>query len=289
MFVIDGRAIAKKIREDLKHKIAASGLAPGLAAILVGNDPASKLYVSLKEKACAEVGIRFEKHLFGESSKEDQIIQKIKEINGNPKFHGILVQLPLPTGLNVHKILKTIEPNKDADGFISKINPVLPRAIWTLIEEGLKLKNHHAVGQKTLVIGNSAEFIKTTADFLDAKRLNCKTQTYDQICQDKKQIKHFDIVVIAVGEPKFLNGADFKDDAIVIDIGTNRLPDGRIVGDVDYESTKDKDIWITPVPGGVGPVTVATLLENIFLLAQKICPVIQPRKVALGDQKETTD
>ncbi len=272
MFTIDGRAIAKKIREDLKQKIAAAGIKPGLAAILIGDDPASKLYVSLKEKACAEVGIHFEKHLFPATVSEQTIIKTIEQLNNKMSIHGILVQLPLPEGFETDKIIAAIEPKKDVDGFgpHSKAEPVLGQAVWRLITEALEHLNTEALKHlNALVIGKSDVFLQTVSNYLHAKHLDTQTLDVKNLHNSKSLIHNSDIIVVATGHPNTLTGNDFKDGAIVIDIGTNRLPDGHVVGDVDFESTKNKKGWITPVPGGVGPVTVATLLENTFELATK--------------------
>lgn len=269
MFSIDGRAIAKKIRENLKQKIAASGIVPGLAAILVGDDPASKLYVTLKEKACVEVGIHFEKHVFPITTPEETIIKTIEQLSRKPNIHGILVQLPLPAGFDTDKIIAAIDPKKDVDGFgtQSKAEPVLGHAIWKLIYEALDPESPETPNLNTLIIGNSEVFLKTTASYLFKKGLKIKATKTENL--NISDIKDYGIIIVAAGRAEFLRGENFTNSAIVIDIGTNRLPDGRVVGDVDFESAKNKNIWLTPVPGGVGPVTVAMLLENVFELATK--------------------
>lgn len=270
MRLIDGRSLAKKIRAGLKEKIAASGLTPGLGVILVGDDPASHLYVRLKEKACAEAGIYFEKYLFPAGEMEEKIIEKIKQLNAAPNIHGILIQLPLPSHLNPNRVIAAIDPAKDVDGFhpdnVKKlregqlaVEPVLAKAIWGLIQE---VKQNNAT--KTLIIGNSDAFTEPLELFLKQKGLDASHVHFQEL--NRSVIKQFDIVIIAVGLPNFLKGEDFKDDAIVIDVGINRLPNGAICGDVDFESTQNKNGWITPVPGGVGPMTVAMLLENVYLL-----------------------
>ncbi|MBI5023089.1 MAG: bifunctional methylenetetrahydrofolate dehydrogenase/methenyltetrahydrofolate cyclohydrolase [Candidatus Magasanikbacteria bacterium] len=281
MQLIDGLALAKKIRAELKEKISASGLTPGLGVILVGDDPASHLYVRLKEKSCAEAGIYFEKHFFSTDAGEKIVIQKIQQLNAAPNIHGILVQLPLPHHLNPDRVIAAINPDKDVDGFHPKnvqsmregrldIEPVLAKAIWRLIDETRKQNNTALT--KTLIIGNSDAFTEPLELFLKRKRLNASHIHSRQF--NDSSAKQFDIVIVAVGQPNFLAGHDFKDGAIVIDVGINHLPlptgqvgNGTICGDVNFESTRDKRGWITPVPGGVGPMTVAMLLENVFLLS----------------------
>jgi len=278
MIKIDGRAIAQKIREDLKKKISALTNKPGLGVILVGADPASHLYVKLKEQVCAELGVHFEKFLFFATEKEEKIVNKIEELNKRKDIQGILVQLPLPFHLNTEKIIKTINPRKDVDGFHpenvrllkegkSRIEPVLIKTIWILIKEAIQQKNTVIIEQLScLIIGNSDVFTEPLESFLRQKNLQTTSIQPQQL--NKGEVKNFDIVIVAVGQPNFLNDRDIKDGAIVIDIGINRLPDGKIVGDVSWDDT-DKIGWLTPVPGGVGPVTVAMLLENVYLLARK--------------------
>ena len=283
MRLIDGRSLAKKIRAELKDKIAALGITPGLGVILVGNDPASHLYVRLKEKACAEAEIYFEKYLFPTDAAEETIIQKIQELNAAPNIHGILIQLPLPSPLNPNSVIAAIDPTKDVDGFhpdnVKKmregqpaVEPVLAKAIWRLIEDARK--NAGLDAKKCLIIGNSDAFTEPLELFLKQKGLDASHLHSKQF--DGSITKQFDIVIIAVGQPNFLRGDNFKDGAIVIDVGINRLPlpagqvgSGAICGDVNFESTRDKNGWITPVPGGVGPMTVAMLLENVYLLTVK--------------------
>ncbi len=285
MRLIDGRALAAKIHQELKKKISALELKPGLGVILVGDDPASHLYVRLKEKACAEVGINFEKKIFPANTPEEIIIETIEQWNapsGHPPqgdngtiIHGILVQLPLPSHLDAGKIISAIDPKKDADGFHPEnirtlkagqpfVEPVLAKAIWQLIQEAMKQGDNEKM-KETLIIGNSDVFTESLEIFLRQKGLNAIHLHPDQVIKNK--IQTYDFLIVAVGQPNFLTGHDFKDGAIVIDVGINRLPDGRNCGDVNFESTRDKNGWITPVPGGVGPMTVAMLLENVYLLS----------------------
>lgn len=277
MRLIDGRVLAQKIRAELKEKITALGLTPGLGVILVGDDPASHLYARLKEKACAEAGIYFEKYLFPADAAEETIIQKIQQLNAAPKIHGILVQLPLPSHLDPNRVITAIDPAKDADGFHpenirllladhQRVEPVLAKAVWALIAETQK-QFAQLARLNTLIIGNSDIFTQTLESYLNQKGLMASS-VHPQQC-DYAAIQQFDAVIVAVGKPNFLRGENFKDNAIVIDVGITKLPDNRVTGDVDFESTKQKNGWITPVPGGVGPMTVAMLLDNVFILAAR--------------------
>lgn len=279
MNTIDGRAIAQQIRDDLKQKISALINKPGLGVILVGENPASHLYVRLKEKACQEVGIYFEKYIFPANTPEEQIIQTIQQFNNSTSINGILIQLPLPAEFNTNKIILAMDPKKDADGFHPenirllkegrpRIEPVLAKTIWQMIETALKRLNYKTIEKLScLIIGNSDAFTEPLEAFLRRKNLKASHIHPQQL--NREILKQFDVIIVAVGQSDFLRGEYFKNDAVVIDVGINKLPDGKIAGDVNFESTKNKTGWITPVPGGVGPVTVAMLLENIYLLAQK--------------------
>lgn len=282
MQIIDGKTIALKIRQELKEKISASGAKPGLAAILIGADPASHLYVSLKEKACVELGIHFEKYLFFAAEPEEKIINQIKILNQRPDIHGILVQLPLPSQYNENKIIQTIDPNKDADGFHPtnlkllekgqpKIIPVTTKAIIKLIEStNIPLANKQAV-----ILANSSIFASPIKKILEGKGVKTEIIIYnpDMPLHQYPIMSTADIFITAVGRPKIVTGSVIKDGAVVVDVGTTRVnvgteeaPEWKTVGDVDFASTEAKNGFITPVPGGVGPVTVAMLLESIFEL-----------------------
>lgn len=285
MQIIDGKTIALKIRQELKEKIAASGIRPGLAAILVGADPASHLYVFLKEKACAELGIHFEKYLFSGAEPEEKIIEQIQSLNQRPDIHGILVQLPLPSQYNENKIIQIIDPNKDADGFhpanlklLEKgqpnIVPVIVRAIIKLIES----VSHPLFGKQAVVVANSSVFASPIKKILGSKGAKTEIIIYnpDLSLNQYPIIPTADIVITAIGRTKIITGSIIKNDAVVIDVGTTRVnfgteeaPEWKTVGDVDFESTTEKNGFITPVPGGVGPMTIALLLENVFELSTR--------------------
>jgi methylenetetrahydrofolate dehydrogenase (NADP+)/methenyltetrahydrofolate cyclohydrolase len=267
--ILDGRKLATGIRRNLKRKIAKSNIQPGLAAILVGNDPASETYVGLKEKASAEVGIYFEKYLFPARTAQASIIQKVKELNRDKKIHGILVQLPLPGRLNENKVIQVIDVRKDADGFHAEnvklflkgksvIQPGLPYGIvQLLVSSRVVLKNKHAH-----ILAKSPIFISPLKKMLEAKGI--------YVTSGRKIIsaKDADIVISALGKPHFVEARHIKKGAIVIDVGYNRRGK-KVVGDV-HPSVNKKAGYLSPVPGGVGPMTVAMLLENTYQLAKNI-------------------
>lgn len=278
MQLIDGQAIAKKIREEIKQEIQDSGLKPGLAVILVGADPASHLYVSLKEKACDEVGIHFEKYLFFASEPEEKIINQILLLNARPDIHGILVQLPLPEQYDADKIIQAIDSKKDADGFHPEnlklleqshliLLPVTTKAVATLIKSTRVV----LTDKNAIILANSQTFAAPIKNYLE----NHGVPTEIIIYIPNVIIPKADILITAVGKPKIITADLIKDKAIVIDVGTSRInvgteetPVWKTVGDVDAENLKEKTGFLTPVPGGVGPVTVATLLENVLLLSK---------------------
>ncbi|MFA6272157.1 MAG: bifunctional 5,10-methylenetetrahydrofolate dehydrogenase/5,10-methenyltetrahydrofolate cyclohydrolase [Patescibacteria group bacterium] len=267
--ILNGRKLAVGIRRNLKQKIAKSNIQPGLAAILVGNDPASETYVSLKEKASAEVGIYFEKYLFPAKTTQANIIRKVKKLNRDKKIHGILVQLPLPGRLNENKVIHAIDVRKDADGFHAEnvklflkgksvIQPGLPFGIVTLlVSTHVSLKNKHAH-----ILAKSPIFISPLKKMLEAKGV--------EVTSGRKidAVKNMDIVISALGKPHFIQSKHIKKGAIVIDVGYNRKGK-KVVGDV-HPSVIKKAGYLSPVPGGVGPMTVAMLLENTYQLAKHI-------------------
>ncbi|OGL66018.1 hypothetical protein A3B21_00625 [Candidatus Uhrbacteria bacterium RIFCSPLOWO2_01_FULL_47_24] len=298
MQIIDGRKLAARIRAEVKEEIARLGSTPGLAVILVGKDPASHLYVALKEKACTEAGIKFEKYVFSGTEPESEIIETIRKLNGRDDIHGILVQVPLPAIYHEDVILSTLDPSKDVDGFHQvnlrailegkpRIIPCVALAIVALVDEAIKQKGDvslfaHKKGDApflAVLIANRMEFA-APLEYLLEKRgalvqiiLRAKEVTTDI----SAQIKSADILIVARGHANFVSGDMIKDGAIVIDVGTNTLPDGKVVGDVDQglalskkglSPMGDKPGYITPVPGGVGPMTVAMLLKNTLELAK---------------------
>jgi methylenetetrahydrofolate dehydrogenase (NADP+) / methenyltetrahydrofolate cyclohydrolase len=273
--IIDGKKEAARIREEIKGKVEAMEKKPGLAVVIVGNDPASQIYVSGKEKACREAGLYSERHNLPENAREEDLMALIGKLNSDDRIHGILVQLPLPMHLSEEKVINSISPMKDVDGFhiinagslmIGKnaIIPCTPKGIIHLIES----TGESIEGKDAVVIGRSNIVGKPVAMLLMQKNATvtiCHSRTKDL----KGKLLAADIIVAAIGKPNFVKGDMIKKGAIVIDVGINRL-DGKLVGDVDFESSKDKASFITPVPGGVGPMTIAMLLENTLECYRRI-------------------
>lgn len=266
--IINGKEIAQDIRRGLKKEIQALPMVPGLAVVLVGDDPASKVYVGNKEKACKEVGFYSEVHKLAENTSEEELLFLIEQLNNNPKIHGILVQLPLPKHINEKEVINRILPSKDVDGFHpvnagallvgeKGLQPCTPKGCIRLIKEmGLEIS-----GKKAIVVGRSNIVGKPIALMLLQENATveiCHSRTQDLA----KEIKDADILVVAIGKANFITGEMIKPGAVVIDVGINRLEDGSLAGDVEFNSAKEVAGYITPVPGGVGPMTIAMLLEN---------------------------
>ncbi len=269
---VDGRAIATRIRAETQRTIARLGLTPGLAIVLVGDDPASHLYVSLKERASAEVGIRFLPRRLPAAATEDEIINTIRQLNSDASVHGTVVQLPLPAGVDENRIIRAIDPVKDADGFHpdnltafmvgrSRVTPALVAAVRHCVAAtGAAIK-----GQRVIILANAPVFAEPLmysfiADGAQAEYLDPKNAT-------AQQTKVADILIVALGQPHRITATYIKPGAVLVDIGTTRVGN-RILGDIDPDSVADTAAWLTPVPGGVGPVTVATLLQNVATLAR---------------------
>ena len=274
MKLLDGRTLAAQIRAEVKQEIEARGLTPGLAAILVGDDPASHLYVSLKEKACKEVGIEFHIYKFPANEAAEEIATTIEFLNQDPDIHGMIIQMPLPPQLNEDELIAKMDPQKDADGFhpenlrllkngTPRIIPGLTAGIIRFLESTeTTLQNKIAA-----IVSNSPIFAEPLEMTLKTK--NVKTMVLSPADNTTKtKLKQADIIIIAIGQANWLKGADIKKDAILIDVGINKQKNGKVVGDVDANSVKDKAGFLTPVPGGLGPVTVAMLLKNTVTLAQ---------------------
>ena len=277
--LIDGKAIARSIRQQLKQKVADRQTAgqhiPGLAVILVGSDPASQVYVGSKRKACEEVGFLSRSYDLSADTSEAELLALIDTLNNDKEIDGILVQLPLPAHIDDTKVIERILPDKDVDGFhpynvgrLAQRIPVLrsctPKGIMTLIES-TGVKTH---GLDAVVVG--ASNIVGRPMTLELLLAGCTTTTchrFTENLQDK--VSRADLVVVAVGKPGFIPGDWIKPGAVVIDVGINRLADGRLVGDVEFDKAAERASFITPVPGGVGPMTIASLLENTLLAAEK--------------------
>ncbi len=273
---IDGKRIAQAVRDRIKKEIEAerSTRPPGLAAVLVGENPASKIYVRNKRRMCEEVGIYSEEYTLPEDASESQVLELVGRLNADPKIHGILVQLPLPKQINTRRILDAVSPDKDVDGFhytnVGKLVanqdgfvPCTPLGIIELLSaSGIAIQGAHAV-----IVGRSDIVGKPAACLLLHRHAtvticHSKTRNLAEICSQA------DILVAAIGRPRFITENMVKAGATVIDVGINRLPDGKLAGDVDFESVKNRAGAITPVPGGVGPMTIAMLLSNTLQSAK---------------------
>ncbi len=277
--IMDGKAVAKSIREGLKEEVdrlKKEDIYPGLAVVLVGDNPASMIYVKNKGEACRAAGIYSEEHRLPEDTKESELLELINRLNNDPRIHGILVQLPLPSHIDKDRVLKSISPEKDVDGF-HEINmgrlltgqeglvPCTPLGIMKLLEY-----YHIPVeGRFAVVVGRSNIVGKPVAMMLlqrNATVTICHTRTRNMT----ETCRMADILIAAAGKPGMITGDMIKDGAVVIDVGINRSDMGKLIGDVDFESVSKKAGWITPVPGGVGPMTIAMLLYNTVKAAK--CP-----------------
>ena len=278
MILLDGKALSEKIKEEVKVEVAQlveeKHITPGLAVILVGSDAASATYVASKAKSCKNAGIYSVVHEMPDSITQEELLETIEMMNKNPKLDGILVQLPLPKHIDTTIVLEAINPLKDVDGFhpynvgrmVSNLDsflPATPFGVMRMFEEyGIELS-----GKNVVVIGSSDIVGKPMASLLINAKATvtvCNSRTKDL----KAHTLAADIVVIAVGVPFLLKGDMVKDGAVVIDVGINRLETGKLVGDADFESLKDKCSHLTPVPGGVGPMTIGMLLKNTIKAAK---------------------
>jgi methylenetetrahydrofolate dehydrogenase (NADP+)/methenyltetrahydrofolate cyclohydrolase len=276
--IIDGKAIAQEVRAEWKIRadaLKARGITPGLAVIIVGEDPASKVYVGNKVKACAELGIYSEHIELPADTSEATLLQKIAQLNADPKIHGLLVQLPVPKHIDSNKVLLAISPDKDVDGFHpmnvgelvtghAKFQPCTPFGVMKLLEKsGVAIEGKHAV-----VVGRSNIVGKPMALMLLQKNATvtiCTSKTVDLA----KFTRDADILVVATGKPQMITGNMIKPGAAVIDVGINRLPNGKLAGDVDFDSAREVAGWITPVPGGVGPMTITMLVASTVMAAER--------------------
>ncbi|NOZ90221.1 MAG: bifunctional methylenetetrahydrofolate dehydrogenase/methenyltetrahydrofolate cyclohydrolase FolD [Epsilonproteobacteria bacterium] len=279
MQLIDGKSLSNKVQISISKEVEKlkqqRNIVPGLAVIIVGNDPASHAYVSMKEKACKKVGFYSITHKMPEGITQDEIIEIIKMMNNNPHIHGILVQLPLPKHIDTDTILEVIDPKKDVDGFhaynigrmvtnLDSFVSCTPLGVMKMFEE----YNIDLEGKDVVVVGASNIVGKPMAMLLlNANATVTITHIYTKDLS--KYTKEADIVIVGVGRPNLITADMIKDGAIVIDIGINRLEDGSLVGDVDFENVAPKCSYITPVPGGVGPMTIAMLLSNTLKSAKQ--------------------
>lgn len=277
--IIDGKAVAKQVRDEVRMDTERlrndHGVVPGLAVVLVGEDPASRIYVRNKEKACAEVGIRSVEHLLPASVTQHELFELIGGLNQDPAIHGILVQLPLPDHISAERVLESVSPDKDVDGFHpvnqgrllsggNGFKPCTPLGIMRMLDAaGCDLKGKNAV-----VVGRSNIVGKPVALMLLARHATvtlCHSRTADL----GGEVGRADVVVAAVGKAHAIRGEWIKPGAVVIDVGINRLPTGKLAGDVEFDAARERASWISPVPGGVGPMTICMLLANTLLSAQR--------------------
>jgi methylenetetrahydrofolate dehydrogenase (NADP+)/methenyltetrahydrofolate cyclohydrolase len=275
--LLSGKTVSARIKENLKAEIEnlkAQGILPGLAVIIVGEDPASKVYVGRKEAMCTELGMHSEKFALPESTTQDELIDLVKKLNDDSKIHGILVQLPLPAHLDEKAVINTIRPEKDVDAFhpvnVGKIMigdydfvPCTPAGIMELIaESGVEVEG------KTCVVVGRSNIVGKPMSMLLLHKNGTVTTCHSRTKNLAEVVKTADILVAAVGRANFITADMVKPGAVVIDVGMNRLDDGRLVGDVDFENVEKIAGAITPVPGGVGPMTIAMLMKNTFTAAK---------------------
>ncbi len=277
--IIDGKLLAKKVREDLKKEVVElkqEGIIPKLAVIMVGNDKASEIYIKNKSRACEEIGIVYEEYLLKEDTTMEKLLNLINDLNNKKDVHGILLQSPIPNNLNINRAFNAISSNKDVDGF----NPVnvgklclgqdtfiscTPHGVIKMLEE-YKIETE---GKNAVILGRSNIVGKPLIQCMLSKNAtvtvcHSKTKNLEEIT------KKADILISAIGKPKFVTENMVKENAVVIDVGINRSEEGKIVGDVDFENVSKKVGYISPVPGGVGPMTIAMLMSNVVKAAKQI-------------------
>jgi len=284
--IIDGKAVAARVRQEVAvavARLAEAGIVPCLHVVLVGEDPASQVYVRNKGKACEEVGIRGVTHRLSAETTEEELLALLAGLNADPDVDGILVQLPVPKHINSDKVIDALDPARDVDGFHPfslgmlmsdrpGVEPCTPAGCIRLIDEtGIDLKGLHAV-----VIGRSLIVGKPMAQLL-LRRHATVTICHSRTTNLPEVVRSADVVVAAVGKPRMVKGDWIREGAVVIDVGVNRTEDGKLVGDVDFEAASQKASWITPVPGGVGPMTIAFLMRNTVIAAclrrGVVCPL----------------
>lgn len=273
--IIDGKAVSAAVKEQVRDEIARDGIKAGLAVVIVGNDPASRVYVNNKKKACEFCGIQSFEYALPEETTMEQLLELIDTLNGDENVNGILVQLPLPKQLDEKEVIARISPEKDVDAFheqnVGKIMignysflPCTPSGCMDLIHStGVDIS-----GKECVVIGRSNIVGKPMAMLLLHENgtvtiCHSRTKNLAEVCS------RADILVAAVGKPNFVTADMVKEGAVVIDVGINRLPDGKLCGDVKFDEVSEKAGWITPVPGGVGPMTIATLMKNTLTAAKQ--------------------
>ena len=275
--LMDGKQLAKKIRTNLKkecEELKEKGINPKFAVIMVGNDSASKIYVKSKSKACEEIGIEFEEFLLSEDTTQEKLENLIEELNQNKKVHGILVQSPIPKHLDVNRAFEKIAPEKDVDGFNSvnvgklALNrdtfvSCTPYGIMKIFEE----YQIDLTGKEVVIIGRSNIVGKPLIQCVLNKNATV-TVCHSKTKNLAEHTKRADVVIAAIGKPHFITADMVKENAVVIDVGINRTEEGKILGDVEFETVEKKVEYITPVPGGVGPMTIAMLMNNVIKAAR---------------------
>jgi methylenetetrahydrofolate dehydrogenase (NADP+)/methenyltetrahydrofolate cyclohydrolase len=276
--ILDGKTVATAIRGELRERVSARRAkgrhAPGLAVVLVGNDHASEVYVRNKRRACEEIGIHSFAYDLPADAAQADLLALIDRLNVDPAVNGVLVQLPLPSHMDSETVIERIHPDKDVDGFhpynigrltvrLPRLQPCTPRGVMTLLEHtGQPLLGRHAV-----VVG--ASNIVGRPMCLELLLAGCTVTVAHKFTTDLGfHVRAAEVLVVAAGKPGLIPGEWVKEGAVVIDVGINRLPDGNLVGDVQFDAARERASWITPVPGGVGPMTVATLLQNTLLATE---------------------
>lgn len=264
MLVFNGKEEAETILMDIKEKISAKKITPTLAIILVGNDPSSRLFIKNKKKAAERIGIAIQQHSFETTVKEDEVIAKIDELNRNNGINGIIVQLPLPKSFNTDKIIEKIDSKKDVDGFHKKTRFSSPLISAILLALKTALKDFQ--GKKILVVVNSEIFGKTLQSFFKKEgiKISFILKKKHYFLDLRTKLKSADTVITACGCLRQLKGDMIKEGAVLIDAGITLLSNGKVVGDIDKKSVEKKAAFLTPVPGGIGPLTVAYLLKNVY-------------------------
>ena len=277
--IIDGKHVSSVIRSRIAKEIidfqSESGIIPGLAVVIVGDNPASMVYVRNKKRACEEVGVNSYEIALPADITEDELLERVRQLNADENVHGILVQLPLPKHINEEAIINAIDPAKDVDAFhpsnVGKIMignysflPCTPAGIMDLLE----YYNIDICGKKCVVLGRSNIVGKPMAHLLLEKN-GTVTVCHSRTCNLKEETRNADILVVAIGKPEFVTADMVKEGAVVIDVGINRTEAGKLVGDVDFAGVSEVASYITPVPGGVGPMTITTLLKNTLTAAKR--------------------
>lgn len=279
MKIFNGKKAADKILKDLAVAIKKEKLSPVLSVILVGDNEASRLYVDLKKKAAAKIGIKIIEQQFSAQIKEEEIVDHIIRLNNDSQISGIIIQLPLPATINTDRIIKAIDPKKDVDGFHPEtkkmleknkaiLKPVLPQVILTILQAAWK---KGFAGKKIFALVNSEVFGQTLKSVLAPAnaQIDYRVRNTCMVLGVEKEIKSADAIISVCGCPNMIKGEMIKDGAVLVDAGITRYHDGKVAGDIDKASVEAKAAFLTPVPGGVGPLTVALLLRNVYLAAKK--------------------